>query len=216
MSYERDPDRSTRGPGAIAALDRPGGRRDQRRVMRAQATIARDRAMSAVTRGALGRIALDKPPGSGISIVPKIPIKVAAPPPPLPLPVGPVMVRFPDSPPPSPVPLPMPVTTMKPPTTVESPPIIPIITPVVDLPPLALPPIPGPSGGKSSGGSGGMSSGAGTVMTSGGVRPPIQVTIGPDAPLPDVAVAEDHTTRNLLLVGGGALALYLLLRKRGR
>jgi hypothetical protein len=208
MSYERDRDRATRGPGAIAALDRPGGRRDLRRLARAQATIARDRAMSAVTWGALGRIDLGsqtgaqttrpRSGGSGITISKISPV------PPPPAPIMPVMTRFPDPVPPSGgIPLP----TMKPPTTGETPPIIapvPILT-ILDPPPR-------PSGG---GPGGGMSSGGGTVMTTGGQPPPIQVRVGPDAPVPDVTDASDHTTRNLLLVGGGALALFLLLRKRG-
>ncbi len=223
MSYERDPDRATRGPGAIAALDRPGGRRDQRRIRGAQATIARDRAMSRVTMGALGRIddtstkvgatttRSGASGGSGIT-----PAPVYRPPPPPPLPLGPVMTTFP-----TPVlPPALPLSTMKPPVLSpgESPPIIappvPIYTildpPPVSLPPVLLPPLPAPA--KTSGG---MSSGAGTVMTTGGMSPPIYVDPGSGVALPDVPdTTTDHSTRNLLLLGGGALALYFLLRKK--
>jgi hypothetical protein len=116
--------------------------------------------------------------------------------------MGPVLTRFPptdESPP-----------IMKPPLPV-------IISPPASEPPtLALPPIPAPAPGGGRSGGGGMSSGSGTVMTTGGSGPPIQVTVGPDVPLPEAAEDQaDHTTRNLLLVGGGALALYLLLRDRG-
>lgn len=58
MAYERDKDRSTRGVGAIAALDRASGRRHRRRVDGARATITRDQKMAAIAGGALGRVDL--------------------------------------------------------------------------------------------------------------------------------------------------------------
>lgn len=55
MSYMRDRDHMTRGVGAIAATDaNPAHQRA--RVQRSRATQARDRAMAAVSRGALGVI----------------------------------------------------------------------------------------------------------------------------------------------------------------
>lgn len=159
MGYERDPDHATRGPGAIAALDRPGSVRAQKRAIAARATIVRDRKMSAVARGALGRIdqavmdrdARSRAPSRGVT-----PVKVVAPAPITPIaPIMPVkvaptyggggialttpsqiMTSFPTRAPalpPLPGRLPTPSQIMRPPT------ISPIMPPIVSPPIIALP-----------------------------------------------------------------------------
>lgn len=52
MGYMKDPDRYTRGPGAIAAID--GKRRFRRRVARSAASERRDRFLAGITYGAQG------------------------------------------------------------------------------------------------------------------------------------------------------------------
>lgn len=69
--YHRDPDAYSRGAGAIAAVDAHKSAR--RRALEARArrvARARDVAMAAVTRGALGRIATDGEPGGGEGTAP--------------------------------------------------------------------------------------------------------------------------------------------------
>lgn len=57
MGYTRDRDASTRGVGAIAAADMVSRARHQRRVAVGLGTRERDRAMTAIVKGALGAVA---------------------------------------------------------------------------------------------------------------------------------------------------------------
>lgn len=206
MGYERDRDHATRGPGAIAALDRTSGPRYQRRQAAAQASVRRDRAMSAIERGALGRIDLrteGRPtPGTGITKSPPPLVKVAPPiaaatPPIIANPNAPQLLKvFPIDP----VPMPLPETT-------------PAITkPTLPTPGQSPPIIAPPAGTTTIGG------GTGTVRSTGGLvpKPPLP-SPGTTPPLPDIppTAPGGGGGRTALLVGGAALAAYLLFFRKG-
>jgi len=221
MGYTRDTDRATRGPGAIAALDRVGGRRYQQQQAGARATRTRDAKMVAIARGALGIIDTRSLERSGAFAVTKPALPVVRPPivspsPPLVKvaptaaqlnPVvanttpGPLAVAIP-----SPVAPPLPASPL-PPALPEvgrvRPPALPVITP---SPVSTAPP-------KTSG-SGGMSTGASSIMTTGGIKPvmlPATTNVVPA----DVAASGVGSMRVLLpVLGGAAIALYFMLRKR--
>lgn len=213
MSYGRDPDRATRGVGAIAAADGSPARRRMRSRVAAR-TQARDRAMAAVARGALGMAALSPASSkSGMTGAPTylpgmlkmLPAVIAQPAPVATLPplkIGVVTATAgglvpTSSPAPAPVSAPAPVTT-----------------------------------GTSTGGSSSTSSSGGGALSSGVAMGPPQVTVLaplPDMPLPDLtdvtatpmttaasAPVPDNTLRNALLIGGAvAVAAYFLyFRKR--
>jgi len=240
MGYERDPDHATRGAGAIAALDRPGSVRAQKRIIAARATIQRDRKMAAVTMGALGRVDRESLLRGRGSLAPA-PVKPAPAPTPV-RPVAPAPVTGIKVAPTygTPIRLPTPSQIMTPfPVRVPAPAPMPqtrfpiVMPPIVSPPIIALPPpatvstvtttTPATATTPATTStttvrttSGGMSSGAGTVSSTGGVRPGIQ--IGPPASMPPLQLPQpaiDNTMRNLLLVGGGTLALILILRNRG-
>lgn len=193
----------TRGVGAIAALDRAGGARRETFLRGVQATRVRDAKMASIANGALGIIndkTIRAPVPSGRTVrkitaitptkIVESPPIIAVPPPQItwdgiytaPKPTAPVV------PPPPP------------PVVVESPPIIPIPVPVPGEPimtgkPVKVDPTPG----------------TGTVMPTGGpgqVTPIDPVDINLD-PIPETKPA-DNTMRNVAIVGGVALAVYLM------
>ena len=61
MAYEQDDDRVTRGVGAIAAADKVSPGRYRRRIETGIATRKRDRAMAAITNGALSGTSIARP-----------------------------------------------------------------------------------------------------------------------------------------------------------
>ncbi len=186
MSYGRDRDRATRGVGAIAAADHSRARRHAR-SMQGRATMARDRAMAAITHGALGRVPMAD---VAQTYVPVVNLRLPA----LTAPIGKIV--------------PSSATTS---TPIVSPP-----PPPVSPPPPAPPPPPADpvllSGG------GGASPGPMTTGVSMGPSPVIALPPMPDLPtLPDLPVAPttpDNTLRNVILVGGAAVAAWLYFRRR--
>lgn len=214
MAYQRDADRSTRGPGAIAAWDRssgvPGKVRRQRRIDGARATRRRDRVMAAVAGGALGRINLEldgqhrvaggtpaaKSTPPLIKVAPVTTTSTGIFKPPVAILVGdPGKMAL--------IPKPL---VLKPPATYESPPLIgpsPIVTATIEATTTSAPSAPASSG---------MSSGSGSVSVTGGKKPPVSIDSTAIAPLPDVQ--ESTEDRTWWWLGGAALALYLLTRGR--
>lgn len=231
MGYTRDRDRVTRGVGAIASLDHALPRRQAQRRQVMDDTRRHDRAMAAVTRGALGAVVMplgggatyssgrdrfdralrDRAPARDIFHPAAPPPKVVAVPSgtydhrhggllrPLVTALEPVVKALPQAPAPPPPPTPPPTA----PAPAPSPPP----APAPSAPPAPGPATSGPATG--SGGGGSRSSGGGSGGSGG--------STAPLPPLPDVpeAPAEDNTTRNYLMIGGAALAAYLLLF-RGR
>jgi hypothetical protein len=206
MAYTKDKDRQSRGVGAIASLDHALPNRQALRRRMVEDTKRRDRAMAAVTKGALGgaftiplapaRGVFTRPgqggPGQPVPAAPSPPMtgvhvfdhrKNAAPPP--------------DAPAPAPAPAP-------PPTPAPAP---------APAPPPTPSPAPASSGGGGAGGGG--SSGRGPATSGPATSGP---AVDPLPPIPDVqdaAPAADNTTRNLLIAGGAVVAAYLLFF-RGR
>lgn len=197
MSYGRDPDAATRGPGAIAALDRAGGRRARRKATAARASAQRDRAMAAISRGALGRIDLrtaGEPSGGGwvplrnasfVKVAPAIPTSpVANPMAPTFLTTGGAYDVLPPPPVPPPAPTPKPGVA----TTVSVNPVARTIT--------------------------GTST---SVLTT--VAPKV-IASTPPTPLPDVESADSSSSADsskMWLIGAGAGVLALLwLGRKGR
>ena len=195
MSYLRDTDRHTRGVGAIAAADNAGRARRVRQAIVSRRTQARDRAMSAIAQGALGRIPLRNEGRDTTYITPPAPAAIAQPTgggrqgnyiPPATTTAPPYM------PPPS---IPPPIAVIPPP--VDSPP--PTRPPILNVPPTLA-----PSGG-------GGSSTTGVVPGSPSGQPPIPLPeIGPLPTEPEAG----GNPRTLLLVGGLALAALWVFRRR--
>jgi len=154
MSYERDRDRVTRGVGAIAALDHVMPERQRRRVEVGRRLRRRDRAMSAVSRGALGLVIAEDQAGGGTNTyatkvrIPVLPIRVSATLKPVAQPPAPTVSPVPLPPPPPPplppalrIPVPLTPVAVLPPALVPAPIPIPVSTPVPVAP---VPPAPGP------------------------------------------------------------------------
>lgn len=227
MSYERDTDKRTRGAGAIAAVDMVSAARHRRRVDVGRRTRQRDRAMAAITNGALGAIALSATRPTRAVPVGKIPsVRPTAAPAPTPdifnttgaLATGTVHVlpgrtlTLDQVPPPPPR---KQITSAYDPT--DRPKLV-----QTPLPPLApLPPPSAPSsgaGGAATGGGGAtsggtMSGGGGSVLVTGGPGgAPLNL---PDLDTPtETTLAADHTTRNLVIAAGAGLAAYFLFFRR--
>lgn len=190
MGYMRDGDRHTRGIGAIAAFDRAPARQ-QRRVQTALATRARDRAMAAVARGALGVVnrtgepADETPPIYAPRPTPTTVISGGG--------VSPVMWH--------PTPDPAPAPPMPAPVVWKLPGAVKVYT--------ETPPIAAPSGG-------GILAPSGAVMGAPIMSPPIVAPVRSPpiyAEEPDPAQA-DTRLRNALLIGGGAIAAYFIFFRR--
>lgn len=225
MSYQRDRDRVTRGVGAIAAMDHAMPARARMRQRSALATHRRDRAMAKVAQGALGLVPLiatlpqssnanasttgwfklptpAAPPTTANAITSGFTLPVAQPP---------SSVRFPTPPPRPPTQPPVmsndqgprPIDPLPlPPAPAPTSPAVPVISPA----PIIRTVIAGGGGG-----------GSGVVMGSGSGSGNLTAIMDPVPHLPDLpeGAEADHTTRNLLIVGGAALAAYLLFL-RGR
>lgn len=194
MSYGKDPDAATRGPGAIAALDRAGGRRARRKATAARASAQRDRAMAAISRGALGRIDLStagETRGGGwvplrnapfIKVAPAIPTQTIA------NPMAPALMTTggaydvlppPPAPPPAPAPKPGVATTVA-------------VNPVART----------------------VTGTATSVITT--VAPKV-IAATPPTPLPDVDSADSSPDSKKWLIGAGVGVLALLwLGRKGR
>ncbi len=188
MSYGRDRDRATRGVGAIAAADHSRARQHGR-SMQGRATMARDRAMAAITRGALGRVPMAD---VAQTYVPVVTLRLPA----LTAPIGKIV--------------PTSATTS---TPIISPPPPPPPTP--SPPPAPAPPQPSDPVLIGGGGSPGRM----TTGVSMGPAPVLAMPPIPDLPpLPDLPAAPptapDNTLRNVILVGGAAVAAWLYFRRR--
>lgn len=189
MSYGRDRDRATRGVGAIAAADHSRARQHGR-SMQGRATMARDRAMAAITRGALGRVPMAD---VAQTYVPVVNLRLPA----LTAPIGKIV--------------PASATTS---TPIVSPPPAP-----VPPPPPAPPPLPSDTVHIGGGGSAG-SPGRATAGVSMGPAPVVAVPPMPDLPpipdlpVPTAAPTPDNTLRNAILIGGAAVAAWLYFRRR--
>lgn len=231
MSYMRDRDALTRGVGAIAATDGSAARRHQRAQM-ARATGARDRAMSAISRGAMGAIEYAQQVRSG----PTYALGALAA---MPAPTGlmanlaksiPAMSRL------------LPATAVAP--TVTMVPLPPPGSPgiaVASLPVTMTPPTPAPGsaptmtmypGGASSPVTGtpsdtGVLMGQSQSSSTMAFPDPLPDNIADSGPSPPIlgpntgtgipaASSSSNTVRNVLIVGGVAAAAYLFLRRRKR
>lgn len=200
MSYTKDRDRFTRGPGAIAARD--NSTRFRRRVALSRASDARDRMLAGLTYGPQGGL-------SGLGAIketempddPKVPTGTGPSSPPRPRITQPWQGTTTSIPTRTGVYAP---PTIKPPTGV-------IVDPVPPRsPPLPLPPpIVGP-GGVVSGGGGGSNTGVVPPFVD---PPPImEPPMIPDAP---PVTAEGPNLKKIALIGGLLLGGYLLLRNKG-
>ncbi len=184
MSYGRDRDRATRGVGAIAAADHSRARQHAR-SLQGRATMARDRAMAAITHGALGRVPMAD---VAQTYVPIVNLRLPA----LTAPIGKIV--------------PTSATTSSP-----------IVSPPPPPPPAPAPPPPPPSDPVLIGGG---SPGKMTTGVSMGPAPVVAVPPMPDLPpIPDLPVptsspAPDNTLRNVIMVGGAAVAAWLYFRRR--
>lgn len=207
VAYERDSDRKTRGAGAIAAFDQASRNapvRARRRRQQARATKVHDARMVAVERGALaalGRVNLTSPTFRGGER----------------LITGGTMVQSGMFVPKTPV------VGLKPPTVMTQ-------SPVAKLPPMSAytggndlaigpvdipppPPVPPPIAV--------VTPKPPTPSGSGGSAPGVTPTGGPgamttfDAPVavPDVPASSGTSMKTVLVVGGAALAAYLLFRR---
>jgi hypothetical protein len=198
MAYERDKDRSTRGVGAIAAVDRaaPGAqRRRQRAIM--TATQRRDRLMAAVGMGMINDPSRPaggprRSPGTTSSGARIVRDHDGTP--------DPATVNLPPAAPPGTYPLPAPVTP-------------PVVTPPVIAPPATT----GTTAGTTVPIPVVVAQPGGSVGTTTGMQPtnpdwPSPVTL-PD--VPEATSAPDHTMRNVMLAGGAALAAYYLFFHKG-
>ena len=199
MAYEHDDDRATRGVGAIASLDRSKGRRQFQRVENARATIRRDRAMSAVERGALGIIDHRKVQSTPASL--EIRNRLVATPP--------TVRRM--------APTETPPIFAQPTTGAKI--VFPTDIPVPKPPVTSTDPAPTTSTASATAASSGMSSGAGTVQKTGGAGP-ITAIAPPITDLPDVDDPATSSTlmtpRNVLIAGGAVFAAYMLFMRKGR
>lgn len=216
MAYTRDSDYMTRGVGAIAAADHLRTRRD-RRVRVAAATQARDRALGAVARGALGLAASPAlTPGMTYTAVsmPSTPSSraiasrdVSAATVKSVIGRGTVDHRHPVTDTPVAPPPPAPVVAPPPPPSADTPPRPRPQDPVVTK----------GGGAATTAATSSSSSGGGAAGVPMGPRPPVPAASPlPSLPeLPDLPAASDNTTRNLLLLGAaGAIAAYFLFRRR--
>ncbi len=223
MAYTKDKDRQTRGVGAIASLDHalPNRQALRRRVL--EDTKRHDRAMAAVTRGALGavrdplvvaaqRAVFSRTGAPQTGVRPRASAAAAAPAPARPKTgvivtdhrtgsggeTGGAWSKLGK------------MTTKL--GTIVTPPAAPDPTPPAAPATPATPATPTPPASSGGGGGGGGGGGRGPA-TSGPAGP----AVDPLPSLPDIpaAAAEDNTTRNLLIAGGAALAAYLLFI-RGR
>lgn len=226
MAYTKDPDHATRGPGAIAALDRNSGPRWRKRIAAAQASRRRDLAMSAIAQGALGRIDTDVlTSGKRQTPVIRTPFPTA--------PLVKVAPTFTTPPAPAPVAVRAPVTAVSnpsaavaplivklPPAPAPPPTTVTVVTPVPISPAPTTTPTPSVAvttgGGKpptivSAGG-------GGAGISTGGTRPVTSITpiAMPNVDAPDLNVSQGSgMSMSVILpvLGGAALALYLLTRK---
>ncbi len=233
MAYTRDKDRTTRGVGAIASLDHalPERQRMRRRVL--EDTQRRDRAMAAVTRGALGAVRDPLVRAAQRAVFARtgathVPVPTGARPhatAPAPRPTSGVIVHdhrtggggnTPAGGPPTGGPwagltnLTKKLAVMVP-KPAEPAPTTPTTTPTVPSTPPTSSGGGGSGGGSGGGGGGGGGSSGGGAATSGPAVEPLPPL--PDAPAEEASA--DHTTRNLLIAGGAAIAAYLLFI-RGR
>lgn len=226
MSYGRDPDRHTRGAGAIASRDNvnPAATR-ARRLARNQQTVAHDRAVRQMTygpRGGIGAIDLgmkgqtggtkggiSTTTGRGISFdygtsnqpgMPEAPGGVPKPPPPPTFTTSRTHLANPLK---RTSVLEQLLEPLRPPSTVPPPP---------PLPPPSTRPQPSPVVTRPTTSSGG----GGGVWTPTTSKPTVEIpeeVVVPDVPEPAAATAISGKT--VAIVGAAALAAYLLLRKKG-
>ena len=224
MAYTKDKDRQTRGVGAIASLDHalPNRQALRRRVL--EDTKRHDRAMAAVTKGALGTVRDPIVAAAARGVFNR---------------TGSTQVPVPTGVRPRPVPTAAPArpktgvtvhdyrtggpwaglsnlnaqlaSIVAQPAAPAAPAPTPPATPAAPATPAPTSTPTTSSGGGGGGGGGGSSGGRGPA-TSGQAGP----AVDPLPSMPDIpAAAEDNTTRNLLIAGGAALAAYLLF-VRGR
>lgn len=188
MGYLRDRDSYTRGVGAIAAIDR-APRRQGAKIANARATLRRDRAMAAVTRGALSGYAslgLITAADGGTYTPQPSPKQPPRPEAPLPPPAAPAGTYFPPpTPPPPPQTLPT-NTGIVPPVVTD----VPSGVIMGQSPPIYAPRDP---------------------------MPEIPIIDSPNAPYPNEPdpTVPDTRLRNALLIGGAALAAYWLFFRKG-
>lgn len=201
MSYTKDRDRFTRGPGAIAARDNAG--RFRKRVALSRASDARDRMLAGYTYGPQGGL-------SGLGAIketempddPKVPTGTGPASPPRPRTTVPWQGTTTSIPTRTGVYAP---PTVKPPTGV-------IVDPVPPrAPPRPLPPpIVGPGGVVSGGGGGGGNTGVVPPFVD---PPPIMEP--PMIPDPPPTTSGGPNLKKIALIGGLLLGGYLLLRNNG-
>jgi len=224
MAYTKDPDRATRGPGAIAALDRQGGPRWRQRVANAQASRRRDIAMAAIAQGALGRIDTEvltsgkrQTPVVRTAVMAPL-VKVAPTAPFVPVSPTPVAVRAPVKAVSNPSAAVAPLIVKLPPAPAPTSTVT-VVTPVVTPSPTGTPTsvavttTPGKAPTIVAGGGSG-------VASTGGTRPVASITpiAMPNIDAPDLQVAGGSGLSMgviLPVLGGAALALFLLTRKKG-
>ncbi len=221
MAYTKDKDRQTRGVGAIASLDHalPNRQALRRRVL--EDTKRHDRAMAAVTRGALGTVRDPIVAAAQRGIfnrtgAPQTGVRPRTGTSSVPAPARPKTgVIVTDHRPGGPwVGLSNLNAQLAAIVAQPAAPAAPAPTPPATPAAPATPATPAPTSTTSSGGGGGGggSSGGRGPATSGPAGP----AVDPLPSLPDMPpAAEDNTTRNLLIAGGAALAAYLLF-VRGR
>ena len=215
MSFHRDPDRFTRGVGAIAARDAGDRHRQQRRAQRRSMMIARDRQLAGFTYGAFGAIQrdLDSGPTGGGSGGPTGR--------PIPPTVRPTGVSLPTSTTQGTV---GPRPTLRPPiVSIDRPILMPgRVQPQPGRPSVRYPFVPinpnAPSSSSTSSGGGaypgGSGSGAGVILDP---APPASHDldlIEPTAPPASSPAAQGPNLKKLAVIGGVIAAGYLLLRKR--
>jgi hypothetical protein len=233
MAYTKDKDRQTRGVGAIASLDHALPNRQVRRRRVLEDTRRHDRAMAAVTKGALGAVRDPIVAAAQRGVFNRVGSTQV----PVPTGVRPRSGSTPARPPRTGVIVhdyrtgatggatqvatggawnKLGTMSTKLGTIVAQPaaPAAPDPAPPAAPTPPATPAptsTPTTSSGGGGGGGGGSSGGRGAA-TSGPAGP----AIDPLPSMPDIpAATEDNTTRNLLIAGGAALAAYLLFI-RGR
>ena len=223
MAYTRDPDAATRGVGAIASVDNAVPAARWRRQQVGRALIQRDRAMSAISRGALGNI-LQQPlappksaPTSATFTNPDGSKTVIhdhrTNPQPITAPAAPYRPR---------------IDPMRVPAKDESGTLI-YTKPKAPPSRTRLPPPPTAPGGAppppAAVGPAQPTPGSGTVGLGGGSLPttPGSQPTGPDlAPVPQlpdpglVAADDGGTTKMLLIAGGAALLAFLVFRNQGQ